>query len=128
MKKILFLLVCFTATMSSIFAQQSAQHSLTGRIVDQDGQAVAFATLRIIDLESQSNGGISNNEGVFNLKIPTGQHKLEISCLGFETLQIDINITGDTDLHEIKMKIASTQIGEVVVKASNLLCIKRLIG
>ncbi|HEY6977785.1 MAG TPA: TonB-dependent receptor plug domain-containing protein, partial [Chitinophagaceae bacterium] len=61
--------------------------NLTGRIIEQNGEPVAFAT---INIKGTKNSVAANNDGVFYIKGKTGD-TLVVTAVNFETKEITIN-------------------------------------
>ncbi|MCK4701329.1 MAG: carboxypeptidase-like regulatory domain-containing protein, partial [Bacteroidales bacterium] len=64
--------------------------AIKGKITDNDGQPIPFATVYIKEL---TKGSTANPDGNFDLKIPEGQYSIMISALGYkpETRHIEVN-------------------------------------
>lgn len=63
---------------------------LTGEIIGFDGEIVSFATITLLENDTQVNGAIANEKGVFQfyhpLK-PNTAYTLKVSSMGYETAQ-----------------------------------------
>ena len=71
----------------AIALAQEAGASVTGKITDPSGAAVANATVTLRDVD---RGSIfrtaTNEEGVYNLpRVPVGQYELRVEASGFQT-------------------------------------------
>ncbi len=64
--------------------------AIKGKITDNDGQPIPFATVYIKEL---TKGSTANPDGNFDLKIPEGQYSIMISALGYkpENRRIEVN-------------------------------------
>lgn len=82
--------------------------TITGRIVDETGEAVIGASILI---KGTSNGTITDTDGNFSISVPEGG-TLSISYIGFKT--IDLPASG-RDFSRIVLKEDSKVIDEVVV-------------
>ena len=83
MKKLLLLLICSIGIHSNIVAQ-----SITGKVIDQEGQAIAFANVILCnDADSTMLSGCTSNlEGLFTLDCPNKKDKhIQVSFVGYET-------------------------------------------
>lgn len=97
------------------FAQQKA--SLTGKVISTDTKhAVAYALVHFPETGLQA---VTNSEGDFQIKqIATGEHKIQISFLGFENLEKSITLkTGENTL-TFEMVPANFKVEDVVVTAT----------
>jgi TonB-linked SusC/RagA family outer membrane protein len=98
MKKILFCLpflygsatACFFALLLLVtpgLRAQSVSSSLSGKVLDENGKALAGAAVTIKGL---SKGTLTNNDGEFTLKDVKTDATLLISFQGYETAAVDI--------------------------------------
>ena len=87
------LLLLFAAL--AVDASAARQTPTTGRVVDPDGTAVAYATVVLLDAETQLAGTATAADGSFSLKVPAGRYRLTIQYLGYETLTRDVDTPGD---------------------------------
>ncbi|REA60178.1 hypothetical protein DSL64_16020 [Dyadobacter luteus] len=89
---------------------------LNGHVNDgQTGEAIIGASVRNV---GKSLGTVSNTYGYFILKSPSGISQLNISCVGYESLILDLNAASDTTLN-IRLSPASHQLEEILVKAKS---------
>lgn len=108
------LLLLFTASVT--LASAARQSLTTGRVVDADGRAIAYATVVLLDAERQLAGTATAADGSFSLTAPAGTHRLTIQYLGYETLARDVVTPGD--LGAFVLHPTSVEMQEVVVKAN----------
>lgn len=102
-----------------IFSMQ-AQFSISGKIIDDQKEPLAFANIVLFEVESSNppKGAVSDENGNYILKnIPAGEYLIEISMLGFETkkvekFKLDSNKTINATLSE-----ETQTLNEVVVKS-----------
>jgi hypothetical protein len=82
--------------------------AIKGKITDNDGQPIPFATVYIKEL---TKGSTANKDGDFDLKIPEGEYSVVISALGYKpeirqikvsNATIDINFILTKHTYEIK--------------------------
>jgi TonB-linked SusC/RagA family outer membrane protein len=86
-----------------------AQNSVSGTVVDQDGQPIPGVT--ILDDSNQTNGTVTDFDGNFTITIPS-DGKLNVSFIGYETQSIAVS--GQTNL-SISMKETVSALDEVVI-------------
>lgn len=115
MKRLLLLIVLFAMAASNAFAAR--MYPTEGRVVDEQGQAVEYATVVLLRGGEQLAGMATDDNGRFELKVPTGEYTLSIQYLGFDPVLRQVHVEADNDLGEIVMKSSATQIEGVVVKA-----------
>lgn len=133
--KTLFIAISIILSSLQIFAQQHggggngrnmpAEGTLTGKIIESATNTpmeyVSVVAYYVRD-SSMITGGLTNAEGVFNLKnLKYGKYYLEIKFLGFDKKIVqDVKVTPkqkDVDVGEIQLTATDSEIGEVVVEA-----------
>ena len=111
MKNLLFIfLTCFCG---SLFAQD---FTTAGKITDSTGSTALVGAS--VFCQNTTLGTITNAEGVFSMKLPSGGYDLIISYTGYETQSVRINATNAGNLL-IVMKPKDKSLQEAVVTASN---------
>jgi hypothetical protein len=107
MKKILFISTLLYAAIAM------AQTKVGGMVTDESGQPVAFANILF---KNSSEGTITNEDGRFYMESPNNYSVLEVSFIGFATL--DIPLTSKVTYNmAITLKESSEQLNEVVLIA-----------
>ena len=95
--------------------------SLTGKIVDTEGQALAFATVMLSDQESLELKKVefSDENGIFKfLELEENNYQLKIQYVGYpEYSRSEIEVDGNVILDPIQLQEATNELKEVVVKA-----------
>lgn len=89
----LFLLIAMTTGLSGLYQPAKAVASVQtvlqtsdvkGRIVDQNGEPIIGATIKV---KGTSHGSVSDMDGNFSLKVPAGA-TLEVSYIGYKTQEV----------------------------------------
>lgn len=124
---ILALLTLFTAG-ATLMAQPHGQpipHSeadlrlgtLTGRIVDEHGEGLIGATVRIIET---GGGQVTDFDGNYSIRLNPGTYTVEIAYVGYATKQIkEVRITAGKETNlSVDLAIADNVLGTVVVVGS----------
>lgn len=114
MKQILLLILAIGMTLANVTA---ARVSPSGRVIDEQGTPVEYATVVLLKNDTQVAGMATDDKGAFELKAPAGEYTLSIQYLGFEPLKQTITIEDQQQLGDFVLKNAPTQIEGVVVKA-----------
>ncbi len=100
-----------TALLCCIVSIAWAQMTLQGKVVDEEGQPVLCATVR---LEKTTIGVVTNGKGEFVLKdVPDGEYVMRTSRMDFETLKQNVSKTDNNLL--IQLKKSYLNLNEVVV-------------
>lgn len=110
MKRILFTLALALMGVNA-FAQ-----TITGRLVDDGGQPVAFANVVLFAGEPPAHqaGTTTGEDGSFSVEVPNGTYRLEASYVGLERLAV--RCTAGDDLGVLTMN--RMQLREVEITAS----------
>jgi hypothetical protein len=82
----LALALSLTLVLFSVSAQESSA-SITGKVTDPSGAALAGATVTATDVDRGTVwGSKTNDEGVYNLvRLPIGRYELKVEASGFQT-------------------------------------------
>lgn len=91
--------------------------TLTGKVMDEAGEPVPGATVRVPELNKGATTGI---DGDYTLELPAGTYTVTVSFVGFQTSEVTgvrIQPNHRTPL-DITLRESSTVLGEVVVTAN----------
>lgn len=89
-----------------------AQVLVSGKVIDQDGNPIAFANILI---KGTSVGTYSNEHGVFSLKAPKLQSTLVVSTLGYTTKEVKLK---GADIDNLVVVLSEgEELSEVVIMA-----------
>ena len=119
MGRVINILAIVAVLLGAVAMEASAQvkQSLSGRIVSESGEAIAYATVVLTDEGSQVAGGATNANGEFTLAAPTGGYLLSVRYIGYKSVEREIVLEKSTNLGDITLESESTEIDEVVVTA-----------
>ncbi len=99
-----------------------AQFQLEGKVKDEAGQAVPFANILLLNQQDSSlvKGTISDTSGHYALEqVKDGTYLLAARMVGYEPyFATSFSVTQDMRLPDIRMSEATTELSEVVVKAT----------
>src|SRR5450432_1172940 len=117
LKTILLALCTILITLKSL--GQDKMFYIHGKVVDEkSGTVLSNAS---VFCQNTTTGTISNNEGLFSLRLANGGYDMVISYTGYETQVMRIsNTTKDRDSLLIQMKTESKNLGEVAVTGSSI--------
>lgn len=106
---VLMLIGMFIGAMNSTIEAQQAQQVLTGKVVDQNGEPVAGATISVV---GTTNGTLTETDGTYRLSnVPSGG-QLHVSFVGYVTQTVDVAGRASIDF---TMEEETTLLEEVVV-------------
>ncbi len=103
MKPALLFLLIYSIGFGA-FAQQA---SISGKVMDQNGKPVPFASIYI---KNTTKGASANSEGDYSLQLKAGQYEVQYKAVGYkqESRKIDLksnrvlNITLTAEVYELK--------------------------
>ena len=102
-------LLTLTLVLLSIGASAQSGHSVSGNVVDSNGEPIIGATVMEVDTQ---NGTVTDFDGNFNLTVKSPKASLRISYIGYQTQTIAVN--GSRTI-SVVIKEDETNIEEVVV-------------
>lgn len=111
----MFLLAVVVATSATAWGREN--DSLKGRVINSKGEPIGYATVVAMAGESQAAGTTTDEKGLFVMTLAAGEYRLVVDFVGYKSIDRTIKVAGVTDLGTLTMQEASTEIGEVVVKA-----------
>jgi TonB-linked SusC/RagA family outer membrane protein len=117
MKRILFILICFS-TFAALANAQTRR--VTGKVtLAEDGEAAQGVSVIAVGTTS---GTITDANGSFSVNIPSKATQLSFSFLGYE--RSTVNLTGKS-AYNVVLKSSNTTLDEVVVVAGGIQRTKR---
>lgn len=116
MLKNILLFILFLASFSS-FSQKTV---LRGNVIDnEDGNSVIAASVSLVGTNKID---LTDNNGYFNLNdVPSGNHTIMVTYIGYDTLFVDVNILPGTINYKKMSIVQSTQVlKEVQITAGSI--------
>lgn len=115
----LFLTLLFI--LGFAFSAQAQVGKISGKIIDGQKQALSFATVVLLQANDSSmvKADYTQEDGTFALPgLAAGTYLLQVSNIGFVAVvqTIDLAAGEQKELVPLQLAIATTQLGEVVVK------------
>lgn len=108
---ILIGIVCFSFSLH-------AQYQLSGKVTDEKGKPVNFATVMIMSQDTLAGGGATNEKGTFRIDgLAAGDYTLTLSILGYKPVKQPFTLAGDLKLPTIALAEEAKALDEVVVSA-----------
>jgi hypothetical protein len=97
------------------------EYELKGKVIDASMDfPLEYASISAKSIENGSivNGGVTNREGMFTIKLEKGTYNLEIEYISFEVKNVsNFTIDKDTNLGTIKLGAKASDLDEVTVVA-----------
>lgn len=111
-----------TTTLLLFFGILTAmgQHSISGKIVDEQNQPLPYANIILYKIGEEANpkGTVSDDDGNYSFKsIASGKYRMAISTIGFKTEKIKEFQLNSSKTFNVTLKEESQTLDEVVVKA-----------
>lgn len=75
-----------------LFHHTGSAQGLAGKISDTQGHVIPYATIFVKEL---SLGTTSNSEGLYELKIPSGQYTIQFRSMGYNPENLSIQVSGN---------------------------------
>ena len=115
-----FTVMLFLSMAMISFGQGSTTSSMSGKITDLQGEALAGATVVATHIPSGAvYGALANSQGMFSIQgmRPGGPYKVEVSFVGYSKKNLsDLYLSlGEALLMNTDLEEESAQLGEVVV-------------
>lgn len=98
---------------------QNPQHTVTGKVVDEAGTPLEYATISFERAGTNDvTGGITDPEGVFSIDVSEGTYNITVEFISFEPKTFrNREITSDVNMGTIRLGMAAGELDEVVVTA-----------
>jgi outer membrane cobalamin receptor len=98
-----------------VTAQAQTSTTLTGKVTDEAGQVLPGSNVYLLNT---LDGTSTNSEGTFSFQTTeSGNHILVVSSLGYQALNLPVQLNGQVQSFELKLKGAVSQLNEVVISA-----------
>ena len=109
------LLILFALLLTSVCAYAQTW-SVSGRIAEAGSDIPV--TGAVVRIGEDYLWAVSDAEGGFTFRnVQAGKHVMEVSCLGFVNVVMEIDVTKDIEGLDIRLKESSLALDEVVVTA-----------
>jgi len=119
MKNIFSILLVFLFSLSSSFAQNTENYSISGTVKDKNGENLVGATVLLnFNNGSFSKGTITNLNGEFslsNLSSEVGEYTLKVSYIGYQTVEKTVTLNANT-VFDIVLEDGKT-LSEITIKS-----------
>lgn len=122
MKNLLIALVFLLAMLNSYGQNHSKKTTtveISGKIIDKDTkQPLEYATIVLKPVKGAITGGITNENGKFNIAIPKGTYDISVEFISFKTKKLPTKtINANTNLGTITLETSTETLEEVEIIA-----------
>ncbi len=107
--------IILTLSISILLFQISSAQIIKGKITNQTGEPIPYATIYIQELKQ---GTTSNSSGDYEIKLPEGKYMVTYQSLGYAPVLVNISLTDRTILKDIILPLQYYQIPEVRISAT----------
>ena len=101
---------------------QEERRRVQGTVVDKEGMPLAGATVRV---EGQAMGAATDADGHFDLSIPSGTRRLEVSFIGMKTALLELT---KRDHYVVTLEENSVMLSDVVATGYQTISRERATG
>lgn len=100
----------------------SMGQTLSGKVLDNEKAALAYVTVTAQNQAdtTQIHGGISDEAGKYQIKLPKGKYILSFRFVGYKNQERTVSVNGDVVLPDIVMEEDVHQMKEVSVLANRI--------
>lgn len=91
------------------------RNTMSGYVTDAESGEPLIG-VAVID-KATSSGTMTGNSGFYSISLPSGQRTFVVSCLGYEEMTLDIDLTADRSVN-MSLNISKDLLSEAVVTAS----------
>ncbi|MDD4235484.1 MAG: TonB-dependent receptor [Bacteroidales bacterium] len=111
--KTLYFYLFAIVTMFMSYSALAQQGTLVGTVLDESGMPMYGTN---VVQKGTNNGTITDFDGKYSLKLPSGQQTVEFSFIGMQTQEIVVDIVaGETTTVNIELKADAVTLDDVVV-------------
>jgi Carboxypeptidase regulatory-like domain len=104
--------VCLTVAFApSLMAQTTGMGTLTGRVIDASGNAVANATVTATSIDSnQTRSATTGTDGSYKFEgLPPGKYRLKFEAAGLKPLEIPFETVNGTEATVLDEKLEASE-------------------
>ncbi len=122
------LALCFQSAAAQPHRPHAGHHGphasawLSGKVMEKDSTAVAFAT---VCLKGTHYGSTTDDMGRFRFRAPAGKHTLAVSIIGYETVEKNITVDKSPRNLTVVLQPAATELEAVVVTGGGVGRVRR---
>lgn len=110
-----YLFAALVAFWGVVLTSSAQNHNVSGAVVDETGAPLGYVSVAVAQ---PPVGTWTDNDGTFTLSLPAGKHKLSVGCLGYRTIEREIDVRGNVDSLTFILKAESLMMNGVVVTAT----------
>jgi len=107
----------YLSILFSLLSINTFSQTVSGSIKDKKGDALPFATVWLSDL---NKGTLANEDGLYAIQVPLGNHELVFRFLGHSPYSKKVNIEKNTDKIEINIVLEEQAVSLAEVNVGGL--------
>ncbi|MBE7442427.1 MAG: TonB-dependent receptor [Flavobacteriales bacterium] len=100
----------------ALFLTTMAQHTITGKIIDENNQPLEFVVLTVMQNDSILKEEVVKEQGEFAVSLPVGTYSFNIIYFGKIILTREVAVTQSVNLGNLQATIGSLTLGEFVLE------------
>jgi len=104
----------FTGMVLFLFSLGLTGQSLTGRTLDENGEPLPFATIKI---KGTTKGTTSNLNGKYQMRLKQGDYTIVVQHIGYKKIEKQVTIGPRPVVQDFTLKPEVLQLNEVVVSS-----------
>lgn len=117
MKRVAFVLILWLAVYA-LSAQKIFTETVRGKVESASPDSEIINAAIYVRNSDPAIGAVTNNDSEFSIKVPVGRQTLQVSCVGFQSKEIDILVnTGREVVLTIVLEPANIELGDVEIVA-----------
>jgi len=136
MRKSVLLVLTVFLVASSMFAAQTRNPRLTGKVSDSTGAVMPGTDIRVTQGDRTVAETKTNAEGAFGVELPAGEYKVQVSAPDFKAFEQTVRVTPNMAPLNVSLSLAivetkvevTTQTAEVTIDAESTLTDTKITG
>lgn len=121
--RIVILALCLSWLLAMTATAQDRYPALSGKVISANNrEPVPYATVR---LKGTSYGCNTNEKGMYFLYAPPGNYTLQVTAMGFETVEHAVTLTQERQKMNFRLRDSQILLGEVVVMGNGVSRVNR---
>ena len=108
-------LLLFFVSFLTVFSAAAQDYTVSGTVIDEQGKPMEFVS---VVQKALFISAYTDHDGRFSIRLPKGKNTIDISFMGYRTVEFCVDVTGDVDSLEITLQQEALNMDAVVVTAT----------